>query len=95
VLTNALEELNLRWMSDTTTVAGAWSVSALLLAIAHPAPTLVAGLHFLSAGLLLDFAYLVSGRLGLPIGFTPGSILFQDSSFRKRLFHRSLSLPSL
>jgi membrane protease YdiL (CAAX protease family) len=72
VLTNALEGLNSRWVSETTTVAGAWCVSALLFAITHPAPTLVDGLHFLSAGLLLGLAYLVSGQLGLPIGIHAG-----------------------
>ncbi|QOS13487.1 Abi/CAAX domain protein (plasmid) [Haloferax gibbonsii] len=72
VLTNAVEGMDLQWVSETTTIATAWSVSALLFAIAHPAPTLVAGLHFLSAGLLLGFAYLVSGQLGLPIGIHAG-----------------------
>jgi membrane protease YdiL (CAAX protease family) len=72
VLTNAIEGLDLRWVSETTTIASAWSVSALLFAITHPAPTLVDGLHFLSAGLLLGFAYLVSGQLGLPIGIHAG-----------------------
>jgi membrane protease YdiL (CAAX protease family) len=72
VLTNAIEGLDLRWVSETTTIAAAWSVSAFLFAITHPAPTLVDGLHFLSAGLLLGFAYLVSGQLGLPIGIHAG-----------------------
>lgn len=72
VLTNALEGLDLRWVSTTTTIVGAWSVSALLFAFAHPAPTLVAGLHFLGAGFLLGLAYLVSGQLGLPIGIHAG-----------------------
>jgi membrane protease YdiL (CAAX protease family) len=72
VLTNALEGLDLRWVSETTTIVGAWGVSALLFAFTHPAPTLVDGLHFLSAGLLLGFAYLVSGQLGLPIGLHAG-----------------------
>lgn len=72
VLTNALEGLDLRWTSETTTIAGAWSVSALLFAFTHPAPTLVDGLHFLGAGFLLGLAYLVSGQLGLPIGIHAG-----------------------
>lgn len=72
VLTNALEGLDLRGVSATTTIVGAWSVSALLFAFTHPAPTLVAGLHFLSSGLLLGLAYLVSGQLGLPIGIHAG-----------------------
>jgi hypothetical protein len=72
VLTNALEGLDLRWVSETTTIAGAWGFSALVSASAHPAPPLVSGLHFLGAGLLLGFAYLVSGQLGLPIGVHAG-----------------------
>jgi len=72
VLTNALEGLDLRWVSATTTIVAAWCVSALLFAFTHPAPALVAGLHFLSAGLLLGLAYLVSGQLGLPIGIHAG-----------------------
>lgn len=72
VLTNALEGLDLRWVSATTTIVGAWGVSVLLFAFTHPAPTLVAGLHFLGAGLLLGLAYLVSGQLGLPIGIHAG-----------------------
>lgn len=72
VLTNALEGLDLRWVSETTTIASAWSVSGLLFAFTHPAPTLVDGLHFLGAGLLLGLAYLVSGQLGLPIGIHAG-----------------------
>ncbi len=72
VLTNAIEGLDLRWMSETMTIAVAWSISAVLFAITHPAPTLVDGLHFLSAGLLLGLAYLASGQLGLPIGIHAG-----------------------
>ncbi|MFC7006867.1 CPBP family glutamic-type intramembrane protease [Halalkalicoccus salilacus] len=82
VLTNALEGLDLRGVSTTTTIVGAWSVSGLLFAFVHPAPTLVAGLHFLSSGLLLGLAYLVSGQLGLPIGSTPGSTSSLGTSFR-------------
>jgi len=72
VLTNALEGLDLRWVSETTTITVAWGFSALFFAVAHPAPTLVTGLHFLGAGLLLGLAYLVSGQLGLPIGVHAG-----------------------
>ncbi len=72
VLTNAIEELDLRWLSGTTTLLAAWSVSALLFGLIHPAPTLVAGIHFLSAGFLLGLAYLLSGQLGLPIGIHAG-----------------------
>jgi membrane protease YdiL (CAAX protease family) len=72
VLTNAIEGLDLRRLSGTTTLLAAWSVSALLFGLAHPRPTLVAGIHFLSAGLLLGLAYLLSGQLGLPIGIHTG-----------------------
>jgi membrane protease YdiL (CAAX protease family) len=72
VLTNAIEGLDLRRLSVTTTLLAAWSVSALLFGLAHPAPTLVAGIHFLSAGFLLGLAYLLSGQLGLPIGIHAG-----------------------
>lgn len=72
VLTNAIEGLDLRWLSETTTLLAAWSVSALLFGLVHAAPTLVAGIHFLSAGFLLGLAYLLSGQLGLPIGVHVG-----------------------
>lgn len=81
VLTNALEGLDLPWVSESTTILGAWSVSALLFAFTHPAPTLVDGLHFLSAGLLLGLAYLVSGQLGLPIGIHAGFNLISGYVF--------------
>lgn len=72
VLTNAIEGLDLRWLSQPVTIATAWGVSALLFAFMHPAPQLVDGLHFLSAGFLLGLAYLLSGQLGLPIGIHAG-----------------------
>ena len=78
VLTNAIEGLDLRWLSGTTTLLVAWSVSALLFGLIHPAPTLVAGIHFLSAGFLLGLAYLLSGQLGLPIGIHAGFNFVSD-----------------
>lgn len=72
VLTNALEGLDLRWVSTTTTIVSAWSASRLLFALAYIAATLVAKFHLLSAGLPLGLAYLVSGQLGLPIGIHAG-----------------------
>ena len=72
VLTNVIEGLDFRWLSGTTTVFVAWSVSALLFGLAHPAPNVGAGIHFLSAGFLLGLAYLLSGQLGLPIGIHAG-----------------------
>lgn len=72
VLTNAIEGLDLRRISEPATIATAWCLSSFLFAITHPAPTLLNGLHFLSAGLLLGLAYLVSGQLGLPIGIHAG-----------------------
>ncbi|TSD08620.1 hypothetical protein DP107_18985 [Haloglomus irregulare] len=72
VLTNAIEGLDLRRLLGTTTLLAAWSVSGLLFGLAHLGPTLVAGIHFLSAGVLLGLAYLLSGQLGLPIGIHAG-----------------------
>jgi membrane protease YdiL (CAAX protease family) len=72
VLTNAIEGVDLRRLSGTATLLAAWSVSALLFGLAHPRPTLAAGIHFLSAGFLLGLAYLLSGQLGLPIGIHTG-----------------------
>lgn len=54
------------------TIATALGLSALLFALTHPAPELANGLHFLSAGLLLGLAYLLSGQLALPIGIHAG-----------------------
>lgn len=72
VLTNAIEGLNLRELSQTWTVAIALCLSALLFVGVHVSPTLVSGLHFLSAGFLLGIAYLLSGQLGLPVGIHAG-----------------------
>lgn len=72
VLTNALEGFDLHWLSQPVTIATAWGVSALLFAVSHPAPTLINGFHFLSSGLLLGLAYLLSGQIGLPIGIHAG-----------------------
>ena len=72
VLTNAIEGLDLRRLSGTTTLLAVWSVSALLFGLVHSTPTLVAGIHFSSAGFLLGLAYLLSGQLGLPIGIHTG-----------------------
>lgn len=72
VLTNALEGLNLHRISQPSTIATAWGASALLFAVSHPASALINGFHFLSAGLLLGLAYLLSGQIGLPIGIHAG-----------------------
>lgn len=72
VLTNAIEGLDLRWLSQPVTIATAWTLSALLFAITHPAPELLTGLHFLGVGLLLGLAYIISGQLALPIGIHAG-----------------------
>lgn len=52
-----------------------WALGVLkdiLDAMAHPAPSLLQGIHFLGAGLLLGFAYLLSGQIGLSIGIHTG-----------------------
>ncbi|WP_171006614.1 CPBP family intramembrane glutamic endopeptidase [Halalkalirubrum salinum] len=72
ILSNAIEGLDFRWLSQPVTIATALGLSALLFALIHPAPELVNGLHFLSAGLLLGLAYLLSGQLALPIGIHAG-----------------------
>ncbi|MFC4452057.1 MULTISPECIES: CPBP family intramembrane glutamic endopeptidase [Halobacteriales] len=72
VLSNAIEGLNFRWLSQPVRVGTALGLSALLFALTHPAPELVNGLHFLCAGLLLGLAYLCSGQLALPIGIHAG-----------------------
>lgn len=72
VLTNAIEGLNFSWLSRSGRISIAWGVSALLFACAHPSPTLVSRLHFLSVGFMLGLSYLLSGQLGLPIGIHAG-----------------------
>jgi membrane protease YdiL (CAAX protease family) len=72
VLPNAVEGLDYRGLSQGVIIATALGFSALLFALMHPAPELVNGLHFLSAGILLGLAYLLSGQLGLPIGIHVG-----------------------
>ncbi|WP_161625240.1 CPBP family intramembrane glutamic endopeptidase [Halosimplex carlsbadense] len=72
ILSNAIEGLDFRWLSQPVTIATALGLSALLFALTHPAPELANGLHFLSAGLFLGLAYLLSGQLALPIGIHAG-----------------------
>lgn len=72
ILTNAIEGLDLRWLSPPIAIVSAWGISALLFALAHPAPTLIDGFHFLGAGFLLGLTYLLTGQLGLPIGLHAG-----------------------
>ena len=72
VLTNAISGLDLPWLSHSMTVATAWSVSAAFFAAKHPIFTLADGVHFLTAGFLLGLAYLLTGKLGLPIGIHAG-----------------------
>jgi membrane protease YdiL (CAAX protease family) len=72
ILSNAVEGLDFEWLPQHLTVATALGLSALLFAITHPAPKFVNGFHFLSAGLLLGLAYLLSGQLALPIGIHAG-----------------------
>jgi membrane protease YdiL (CAAX protease family) len=72
VLTNAIEGLDLRWVSPSMTIASAWGICALLFAFTHEAPTLGDGLNVLAAGFLLGLAYLLTGQLALPIGIHAG-----------------------
>lgn len=72
ILTNAIEGFDIRWLSQPGIIAAAWGASAILFAMVHPAPSLLQGLHFLGAGLLLGFAYLLSGQIGLSIGIHTG-----------------------
>lgn len=81
VLTNAISGLNFRWLSHSVTVAIAWGVSAAFFAAPHPISTLTDGVHFLIAGFLLGFAYLLTGELGLPIGIHAGFNFVSDYVF--------------
>ncbi len=72
ILTNAIEGLDLRWVSSPVTIASAWGISAFLFAVVHPAPTLLVGFHYLGAGLLLGLAYLITGQLALSVGIHAG-----------------------
>jgi membrane protease YdiL (CAAX protease family) len=81
VLTNAISGLNVRWLSHSVTVATAWGVSAVFFAAEHPISTFADGVHFLTAGFLLGFAYLLTGDLGLPIGIHAGFNFVADYVF--------------
>jgi membrane protease YdiL (CAAX protease family) len=72
ILTNAIEGFDHRWLSQPVTIVAARRLSSLLFGILHPTPSLHQGLHFLSAGLLLGLAFLLTGQLGLSIGIHAG-----------------------
>ena len=72
ILTNAIEGLDLRWLSSQMTIASAWGISTLLFAVTHPSSTLVDRVHFLGAGFLLGLAYLLTGEIALSTGIHAG-----------------------
>lgn len=65
-------------------VATAWGISTVLFVVSHPAPALVNRLHFLSAGLLLGLAYLLSGQIENPAVDVPTTVAESGDSLYAR-----------
>lgn len=70
VMRNAIEGLNVSWLSHRTAVFGGWILSSVLFGILHfgQAASSLALVYWVIAGLILGLAYLLTDQLAIPIG---------------------------
>jgi membrane protease YdiL (CAAX protease family) len=70
-LRNLAEGLNTRWWGPRPAVLIAWVISSSLFGLLHifnPNATWISTVYLMLAGLFLGLGYVLTGRLGLPIG---------------------------
>ena len=70
-LTNMAEGLNTRWAGPRGALLASWLLSSSLFGMLHvfnPNATWLSTLYLMLAGLFLGLGYVLTGRLGLPIG---------------------------
>ncbi|MCC6167239.1 MAG: CPBP family intramembrane metalloprotease [Caldilineaceae bacterium] len=70
-LRNLAEGLNMRWWGPRPAIIAAWVVSSSLFGLLHifnPNATWISTVYLMLAGLFLGLGYVLTGRLGLPIG---------------------------
>lgn len=70
-LTNMAEGLNFTWLGPKRAILISWALSSSLFGLLHifnPNATWLSTLYLMLAGLFLGLGYVLTGRLGLPIG---------------------------
>lgn len=70
-LRNLAEGLNMRWWGARPAIIAAWVISSSLFGLLHifnPNATSISTVYLMLAGLFLGLGYVLTGRLGLPIG---------------------------
>lgn len=70
-LRNLAEGLNTRWWRPQPAIIAAWIISSSLFGLLHifnPNATWISTVYLMLAGLFLGLGYVLTGRLGLPIG---------------------------
>ncbi|RIK35390.1 MAG: hypothetical protein DCC57_23400, partial [Chloroflexi bacterium] len=63
--------LNMRWWGPRPAILAAWVISSSLFGLLHifnPNATWISTVYLMLAGLFLGLGYVLTGRLGLPIG---------------------------
>ena len=81
---NLAEGFRLEAMHPRWALAAAWVVSSVWFGLAHrhnPNATVISNINLALAGLFLGLGYLLSGRLGLPIGLHIAWNFFQGNVF--------------
>lgn len=70
-LTNMAEGLNFAWLGPRGAILISWALSSSLFGLLHifnPNATWLSTLYLMLAGIFLGLGYVLTGRLGLPIG---------------------------
>ena len=83
-LKNAAEGLNYAWLGSKRAILLAWALSSLFFGFLHlpnPNATLLSTANIAFAGIMLGSGYVLTGRLGLPVGLHIAWNFFQSNVF--------------